>query len=198
VSQSFCFVHIALYAFTNKDKHVIHKLLNRQIAARAKGVWHGSFAPVLRRSQIVCPDPESTTCFHFPFKTEAAILREWLKTGVINQLVGFKNNHENTKGDIFNFILSNGARSVQKTGRKQTGYTFMIPAGALKRIRAVTIHHARYIDGFSFFDKRGALLWQVGYTRSRRWQTVLLEENEVIAGVVAKLWKDGKRGYTDF
>jgi len=196
VSQSLCFVHIALYAFTNKDKHVIHKLLNKQIAARAKGVWHESFAPVLRRSQIVCPDPESTSCFHF--QTEAAILREWRKTGVINQLVGFKNNHATGKGDIFNFILSNGARSTQLTGRKQTGYNFMIPAGALKRIRSVAIHRGwRYIEGFSFFDKDRTLLWEIGWGDYEK-ELVLLEENEVIVGVVAKLWKNGKRGYTDF
>ena len=165
MSQSLCFVHIALYAFTNKDKRICLKLLNKQIAARAKGVWHESFAPVLRRSQIVCPDPESTSCFHF--QTEAAILREWRKTGVINQLVGFKNNHATGKGDIFNFILSNGTRSTQRDEKYPTKYTHMIPKDAIKKIGRVDIHYDdHYISGFSFFDKDGALLWEIGNTKS--------------------------------
>jgi hypothetical protein len=39
VYNSLCFVHIALYAFTSSDKRICLKLLNKQIAARAKGVW---------------------------------------------------------------------------------------------------------------------------------------------------------------
>jgi hypothetical protein len=39
VSQSLCFVHIAQYAFLNKDKRICLKVLNKQIAARAEGVW---------------------------------------------------------------------------------------------------------------------------------------------------------------
>jgi hypothetical protein len=39
VYKSLCFVHIALYAFTNSDKRICLKLLNKQIAARAEGVW---------------------------------------------------------------------------------------------------------------------------------------------------------------
>ncbi len=86
MSQSHCFVHIALYAFTNKDNRIIHKLLNRQIAARAKGVWLEFFAPALKRSQIVCPNQYSTTLFKF--QTETVILEQWLKTRAINQLAG--------------------------------------------------------------------------------------------------------------
>ena len=92
MSQSLCFVHIALYAFKNKDKRVIHKLLNKQIAARAKGVWLEFFAPVFRRSQIVCLKTDSTILFQF--QTETAILQEWYKTRAINQIVGFENNTE--------------------------------------------------------------------------------------------------------
>ena len=39
VYKSLCFVHIALYAFTNMDKRICLKLLNKQIAARAKKDW---------------------------------------------------------------------------------------------------------------------------------------------------------------
>ena len=39
----------------------------------------------------------------------------------------------------------------------------MIPKDALKEIRSVNIYHnTYYIVGFSFFDKDGALLWEIG------------------------------------
>ncbi len=57
-----------------------------------------------------------------------------------------------------------------------------------------------YIRGFSFFDKEGALLWKIGITTGSADDvvTVLLEENEVIIGVVAKLLFGGQSIYTDF
>ncbi len=189
MSQSLCFVLIALYAFTNKDKRVIHKLLNKQIAARAKGVWLQFFAPVFRRSQIVCPNPESTTLFQI--QTETAFLQEWFKTGAINQLVGFENDEEDGLGRLFNFILSNGTRSTQRDEDYPTKYDHMLPTDALNKIRSVTIHHNTFcIFGFKFFDKDGALLWKHGWTDGSRKETVVLEENEVIVGVVAKLYPD--------
>ncbi len=76
----------------------------------------------------------------------------------------------------------------------------MIPADALHKIRRVTINHnADWINGFLFFDKDGSLLWEIGYTDSDdEVETVLLEENEVIVGVVAKLLPDRQSCYTDF
>ena len=75
----------------------------------------------------------------------------------------------------------------------------MIPAGALNKIRSVTIHHnSKYIVGFSFFDKDGALLWEIGNTHWRRRETVVLADNEVIIGVVAKLYPERQSFYTDF
>ncbi len=112
MSQFLCFVHIALYALTNKDKRVIYKLLNKQIAARAKGVRVQFFAPVFRRSQIVRPLPKSTTLFQF--QTETEILQQWYKSSAIIQLIGFENNQEDGSGVNFNFILSNGTRSSQR------------------------------------------------------------------------------------
>ncbi len=65
----------------------------------------------------------------------------------------------------------------------------MMPADALNKIRSVNIHYNDHtIRGFSFFDKDGALLWEIGNTYS--WpgkETVVLAENEVIIGVKAKL-----------
>jgi hypothetical protein len=124
-----CFVHIALYAFTTVDKRVCLKLLNKQIAARAEGVWLPFFAPFLRKSQIVCPDPKSTTLFKFP--DETSILQEWFKTRALHKLAGFENNCESGIGTKFNFILSNGARSTQRDEYTPTDYTFMMPSVAI-------------------------------------------------------------------
>ena len=77
----------------------------------------------------------------------------------------------------------------------------MILADALNKIGSVTIHY--YINhcifGFSFFDKDGALLYKIGLTESyMKQETVLLEDNEVIVGVVAKLYSGRQSIYTDF
>ncbi len=78
----------------------------------------------------------------------------------------------------------------------------MIPADALKRIRSVSIHYnpVSCIFGFSFFDKDGALLWKIGKTTASwmKEEIVVLEENEVIVGVVAKLLQDWRSCYRDF
>jgi hypothetical protein len=75
----------------------------------------------------------------------------------------------------------------------------MLPSEALKKIRSVTIHYTNCINGFSFFDKDLALLWEHGNTYARLdVETVLLEENEVIVGVVAKLYPGYQTIYTDF
>jgi hypothetical protein len=42
----------------------------------------------------------------------------------------------------------------------------MIPADALNKIRSVTIYYGYCIFGFEFFDKDGALLWEIGRTDS--------------------------------
>ncbi len=78
----------------------------------------------------------------------------------------------------------------------------MLPADAINKIRSVTIHYfgTSCIGGFSFFDKDGALLWEIGCTTGSglKKETVVLEENEVIVGVVAKLYKRYQSAYTDF
>ncbi len=75
----------------------------------------------------------------------------------------------------------------------------MIPKDALNKIRSVTIHYGGCIRGFSFFDKDGALLWEIGLMHSDMDQEkVVLEENEVIVGVVAKVDPRNLSNYTDF
>ena len=110
-----------------------------------------------------------------------------------NHLIGFGNDRQNGTGIHFNFILSNGNRSTQKDKGK-TYYDNMIPADTLHKIRSVKIYYPIYPDSciycFCFFDKDGALLWEIGDTTQKYYSavTVLLEENEVIVGVVAKLY----------
>ena len=78
----------------------------------------------------------------------------------------------------------------------------MIPTDALKKIRSVTIHYKKYdyIAGFSFFDKDWALLWKIGDTTSSwlRAEIVVLAEDEIIIGVVAKLIPYAQSMYSDF
>ena len=76
----------------------------------------------------------------------------------------------------------------------------MIPAYAHTnfRIRSVSIHHNKYIRGFSFFDEVGTRIWKIGDTDWSELEvtTLVLAENEVIVGVVAKLRYQS--WYTDF
>ncbi len=82
-----------------------------------------------------------------------------LANGDLFTLAGFENNDEDGKGDKFNFIMSNGAKTKQRD-KGCNYYTLMMPAGAEKRIRAVHIHHKKdWIAGFSFFDKDGLTIF---------------------------------------
>ncbi len=64
----------------------------------------------------------------------------------------------------------------------------MLPEGSHKMIRSVRIYYFNYIMGFRFFDKEGALILKIGITDSWLYKKkVLIAENEVIVGVVAKL-----------
>ncbi len=118
----------------------------------------------------------------------AAMMREW--RGVLHTLAGFENIRVDGASCFFNFILSNGTRSTQRDELWPTDYSFMIPADALHKIRSANIYNYNgdYIVGFKFFDKDGALLWEHGLIcTDYENKTVVLEENEVIVGVVAKL-----------
>ncbi len=119
----------------------------------------------------------------------------------LHTLVGFENNTEKGIGPFYNFIMSNGTRSTQRDEDYPTEYSFMMPKDALNKIKSVTIYGGNNcISAFSFFDKDGALLWKIGYTGYWKEvkETVVLAENEVIVGVVAKMWEDYQSNYTDF
>jgi hypothetical protein len=100
----------------------------------------------------------------FQFPDETAFLQEWFKTRALHALIGFENNRADGSGNRFNFILSNGTRSTQRDEHAPTEYEHFIPADAINKIRAVTIHYHVSITGFTFSDKDGALLWKIGWT----------------------------------
>ncbi len=97
--------------------------------------------------------------------------------------------------------MSNGARSVQKDYCWETNYDHFMPEVAYKRTRSIAIYHCHdRIEGFIFFDNDKLSLWQIGVTDSE-WgskKTVMLDENEVIIGVVCKLFSDYQSCYTSF
>ncbi len=71
--------------------------------------------------------------------------------------------------------------------------------GLHTKIRSVSIHYGWCISGFSFFDNNKKLLWKIGLTGSSlKVETVELEKNEGIVGVVAKLKRGWQSMYTDF
>ncbi len=135
------------------------------------------------------------TLFQFP--DETAILQEWFKTGTMSQLVGFETEREDAKWCAFNFIMSNGTRSSAQRDEHVDSdedwpprYDHMIPKDAIERTRSVSICHCHEtICAFSGFDKDGAPLWEFGDFPPLiiiSTEKVVLEENEVIVGVVAK------------
>lgn len=67
------------------------------------------------------------------------MINEW--RGVLHTLVGLENNEKDGTGALFNFIMSNGARSEQRDEEMPTKYSFMVPAES--RIKSVDI----YLDG---------------------------------------------------
>jgi hypothetical protein len=141
--------------------------------------------PPIRLTKVVCHNPRSIEVLVFP---TTATICGW-PFGVLHYIIGFENSLEDGTDGLFKFILSNGARS-QGRDDDCTYYDHMMPTGSHNKIRSVTIHHDdECIDGFSFFDKEGALLWKIGWTTGSylKVETVLIAEDERIIGVVAKL-----------
>ncbi len=90
------------------------------------------------------------------------MIEKW--NGVLHYICGFENDEQDGEGGHFNFVLSNGTRSTQRC-EDTDYYDHMIPADAIKKIRSVAIHSGFVcIWAFSFFDKDGALLWEIGFT----------------------------------
>ncbi len=115
------------------------------------------------------------------------MIDEIFGNGVLQHLSGLENNYKDGTGVFFNFILSNGDRTAQ-SDKSMTYYDHMFPKGSHKRIRSVDIYYYGCICGFHFYDKERALLLRIGDTNTRhlKVETVVLADNEVIVGVVAK------------
>jgi hypothetical protein len=145
----------------------------------------------------VCPYAESTLVFEWPTK---AMVDQMIASGVLHYLTGFENDKKDGTGLAFNLILCNGHRSHQRDDQWPTKYTHIMPEGSHNKIRSVSIHYLGCINGFSFFDKDKKLLWKIGNTTNRTncVKTVVIEENEVIVGVVAKLYPNLQSLYSDF
>ncbi len=93
------------------------------------------------------------------------MVKEMLKNnGALNTLIGFENSQLNGKGIRFNVIMSNGSRSTQKDTANRC-HDQIIPADALQKIRSVNIHYDIRITAFSFFDKDGLRICEIGDTK---------------------------------
>ena len=126
---------------------------------------------------------------------------EYTAKEVIPYIAGFESDKEDGRGFCFNIILSNGQRSTQRDEEMPTNFTHMMPVGADRKIRSVDIYNyeGSFITGFQFFDKDRKLIWQIGDIASHHVvKTVLIAENEVIVGVVAKLLIGSQSMYTDW
>ncbi len=143
---------------------------------------------------VVYPHQDSSIVYVFPAQH---IINKWC--GVLHYLTGLENSRRDGRDSLFNFIMSNGSNSTQRDARV-TYSTHMMPDGGANRIRSVDIHHFGYIWGFSFFDKDHSLIWKIGFTTDSKIsvETVALAENEVIVGVVCKLYSGYHSMYTDF
>jgi hypothetical protein len=122
------------------------------------------------------------------------MISEW--RGALHFLAGFEVDKGSGSGTHFNFVLSNGARSEHRDGLKY--WTHMLPKR--KIIKSVDVYFSDYIHGFRFFDKEGKTLWEIGMIHSSmdmEVETVILEDDEVIIGVVGKLHPGYQSIYTD-
>ena len=75
-----------------------------------------------------------------------------------------------------------------------------MPEGASKKINSVDIYYYttnQRIRGFEFFDKKQKLIMKIGSIAGSK-STVVLAENEVIIGVIAKLVPGNQSLYSNF
>ncbi len=77
-----------------------------------------------------------------------------------------------------------------------------MPENAFSKLKSVDIYYkeGNGIWGFQFLDANKALIFKVGVS-GESWmkvETVILKDNEVILGVVAKLFPGEQSRYTDF
>ena len=124
------------------------------------------------------------------------MINEW--SGVLHTLNGLENSRQDGTGISFNFILSNGARTQQRDRWDPTDFTHMMPKDS--RTVSVSIYSFNdRITGLKFFEKDRKLTFKIGDTNPfYETKSVALAENEVIIGVVAKLYPGSQSQYTNF
>lgn len=138
-----------------------------------------------RLTDVILVNDYNTEVFAYPPESQK---QECLAKGVY--LKGVKNNLSDGSGARFNWVLSNGNKSNQMDDDWPTDYPHMMPEQVPNQIRSVDIlYDDECIRGFNFFDQHKQLIWEIGdvddgYTVN----TVALAEDEVIIGVVAKLF----------
>ncbi len=116
---------------------------------------------------------------------------------MLHTLDGFE---VSSDGFLSNFILSNGERSYQRD-KDLRYFTHLIPAEKEESIKSVNIYyHNGGIYGLSFFAKDKLPFSKTGRTEDAylKVKKVVLEDDEVIIGVVAKLFGRWQSVFTDF
>ncbi len=84
-------------------------------------------------------------------------------------LAGFENNAGKSE---FNFILSNGMRTAQKS--HATMQVYMMPE-SYREVRKVEIYcwQGIHLDGFKFFDSSNNLIFRVGRTKGQKTKVII-------------------------
>ena len=68
---------------------------------------------------------------------------------------------------------------------------------ANKRVKTVDVYYGLTIFGLKFYDKYHSLIFEIGKIASGMGvETVALADDEMIVGIVAKIWGDS--AYSDF
>ena len=62
----------------------------------------------------------------------------------------------------------------------------MMPKDAHLRIKTVDVFFGGRLYGFKFFDHKHDLIFEIGFTKASDVETLVLDDLDVIVGVVAK------------
>ena len=93
--------------------------------------------PKVRLSKKICQNPSSKQIFEFPNKSQ---MEQYIEArGVLPILVGFLNNTKAGDGHRFNFVLSNGDKSVQADESTYKEYLHLLPC--TNKIKSVLVYH---------------------------------------------------------
>ena len=115
-------------------------------------------------------------------------------------LVGFENTVENGCGTQFNFIMSDGKRTRQKSGTLPDWpmKEFMMGKKS-EQIRKVEFFSwdPHCLHGLKFYDGSNNLILSIGRVDHNK-KTLMIASDERIVGVKARLFGNWQAVYTDF